>query len=153
MLQGVAYQPHRREASLAGLAGIAFWRVASSEWRVVHHCAAHPYSQFAIAHQRKTPGSCLPGVLLSVSSLSGSEVTLSANVQEHSALVLVLVERGRLGRRTCQDASTRELLVRALQRCRLTSRSVYLPTAVSCSACTRMWNTLSPRRLTWVSPQ
>ena len=103
--------------------------------------------------QRKTPGSCLPGVLLSVSSLSGSEVTLSANVQEHRALVLVLVERGRLGRRTCQDASTRELLVRALQRCRLTSRSVYLPTAVSCSACTRMWNTLSPRRLTWVSPQ
>src|SRR5947199_9304527 len=32
----------------------------------------------------------------------------SANVQEHRALVLVLVERGRLGRRTCQDASTRE---------------------------------------------
>src|SRR5688572_26058267 len=47
--------------------------------------------------KEKTPGSFLPGVLLSVSSLSGSEVTLSANVQVHSALVLVLIDRSRLG--------------------------------------------------------
>src|SRR5439155_13122601 len=62
--------------------------------------------------RRKTPGSCLPGVLLSVSSLSRSEVTLSANVQEHSALVLVLVEdAGRLRSRCSQHGRTRELLV------------------------------------------
>ena len=48
--------------------------------------------------QRKTPGSFLPGVL-SVSSLSGSEVTLSANVQEQAALILELVDSGRLGDR------------------------------------------------------
>ena len=47
----------------------------------------------------------------SVSSLSGSEVTLSANVQEHSALVLELVDGGWLGSRRCQAACTRELLV------------------------------------------
>ena len=67
-----------------------------------------PSSEFP---KRKTPGSCLPGVLLSVSSLSGSEVTLSANVQEHSALVPELVEGGRLRSRRRQNGSACELLV------------------------------------------
>src|SRR5204863_7569098 len=60
---------------------------------------------------KKTPRQLPAGGSPSVSSLSGSEVTLSTNVQEHSALVPVFVERGRLGSRRCQNASTRELLV------------------------------------------
>src|SRR5437660_10355151 len=47
----------------------------------------------------------------SVSSLSGSEVTLSANVQEHGALVLELVDSGRLRSRRSQGGRTSELLV------------------------------------------
>ena len=48
---------------------------------------------------KKNPRQFPAGGSPSVSSLSGSEVTLSANVQEHSALVLELVGRGRLGSR------------------------------------------------------
>jgi hypothetical protein len=47
----------------------------------------------------------------SVSSLSGSEVTLSANVQEHSALVPELVDRGRLRSRRSENRNARHLLV------------------------------------------
>ena len=80
-------QPHRREDSLAELA--VFMTAISVQ----------------PGRQRKTPGSCLPGVLLSVSSLSGSEVTLSANVQEDSALVPELVDGGRLRSRRSQKAA------------------------------------------------
>src|SRR6185369_17258944 len=56
---------------------------------------------------RQFPAGGFPGV----SSLSGSEVALNANVQEDSALVLVLVPCGRLGSRPGQNGRTRELLV------------------------------------------
>src|ERR1700752_1634418 len=61
--------------------------------------------------QRKTPGSCLAGGFPDVSSLSGSEVTLSANVQVHRALVLELVHECRLWSRDRQNGSACELLV------------------------------------------
>ena len=48
---------------------------------------------------KKNPRQLPAGGSPNVSSLSGSEVTLSANVQEHGALVLELVGRGRLGSR------------------------------------------------------
>src|SRR3954465_13675394 len=60
---------------------------------------------------KKNPRQLPAGGSPSVSSLSGSEVTLSANVQEHGALVLELVHGGRLGSRSCQSGSARELLV------------------------------------------
>src|SRR3954462_10238735 len=60
----------------------------------------------------KNPRQLPAGGFPSVSSLSGSEVTLSANVQVDSALVLVLVQGGRLGSRGCQDGSARELLIK-----------------------------------------
>src|ERR1043165_2827107 len=59
----------------------------------------------------KNPRQLPAGGSPSVSSLSGSEVTLSANVQEHSALVLELVHSGRLGSRGCRTDSAGELLV------------------------------------------
>src|SRR5204862_3675932 len=59
----------------------------------------------------KNPRQLPAGGSPSVSSLLGSEVTLSANVQEHSALVLELVEGGRLRSRHRQNGSARELLV------------------------------------------
>ena len=60
---------------------------------------------------KKNPRQLPAGGFPRVSSLSGSEVTLSANVQEHSALVLELVESGRLRRRRGQGRRTGELLV------------------------------------------
>src|SRR5438445_7528113 len=59
----------------------------------------------------KTPRQFPAGGSPSVSSLSGSEVTLSANVQEHGALVLELVDSGRLRSRRSQGGRTGELLV------------------------------------------
>ena len=61
---------------------------------------------------KKNPRQLPAGGSLSVSSLSGSEVTLSANVQEHSALVLELVhERSAWEPRLSERASAGELLV------------------------------------------
>ena len=81
MLQSVAYQPPRREDSLAELA--------------IFMAAISVPSGTSKKNPRQLPAGGSP----SVSSLSGSEVTLSANVQEHGALVLELVGRGRLGSR------------------------------------------------------
>src|SRR5207244_601965 len=55
------------------------------------------YSLFATRNlaQRKTPGSCLPGVHQSVRR-SGSEVALNADVERDGVLVLELVDGGRL---------------------------------------------------------
>ena len=65
----------------------------------------------ATGRTKKNPRQLPAGGSPSVSSLSGSEVTLSANVQEHSALVLELVDGGRLRSRNWQNGSARELLV------------------------------------------
>src|SRR6188472_2001371 len=59
----------------------------------------------------KNPRQLPAGGSSSVSSLSGSEVTLSANVQVDSALVLELIDSGRLGSRRCNGSKARELLV------------------------------------------
>src|SRR5437899_1764989 len=59
----------------------------------------------------KNPRQLPAGGSPSVSSRSGSEVTLSANVQEDGALILELVHGGRLGSRGCQGGSARELLI------------------------------------------
>src|SRR5207248_10487898 len=59
----------------------------------------------------KNPRQLPAGGSPSVSSRSGSEVTLSANVPEDGALVLELVHGGRLGSRGCQVGSDRQLLV------------------------------------------
>src|SRR4026207_954645 len=93
MLQSVAYQPPRREDSLAELA--IFMAAISAP----------------SGTSKKNPWQLPAGGSPSVSSLSGSEVTLSANVQEHRALVLELVEGGRLRSRRRQSESARELLV------------------------------------------
>src|ERR1700712_4466317 len=61
--------------------------------------------------QRKTPGSFLPGVLLEEFRRSRSEVTLSANVEGHGALVLELIHGVRLRRIVGQCRSTGELLI------------------------------------------
>src|SRR6266404_6063078 len=92
-LQGVAYQPHRREDSLAELAAFMNGNF-------------HPTGT-----TKKNPRQFPAGGSPSVSSLSGSEVTLSANVQEHGALVLELVDSGRLRSRRSQGGRTGELLV------------------------------------------
>src|SRR5215218_355481 len=61
---------------------------------------------------KKNPRQLPAGGSPSVSSLSGSEVTLSANVQEHSALVPELVHGGaRLGSRGRESRNARHLLV------------------------------------------
>src|SRR5207244_13238554 len=60
---------------------------------------------------KKNPRQLPAGGSPSVSSLSGSEVTLSANVQEHGALVLEVVDSGRLRSRRSQGGRTGELLV------------------------------------------
>src|SRR5215217_3782888 len=60
---------------------------------------------------KKNPRQLPAGGSPSVSSLSGSEVTLSANVQEHSALVPELVDRSRFGSRRRQNGRARHLLV------------------------------------------
>src|SRR4051794_1313088 len=61
---------------------------------------------------KKNPRQLPAGGSPSVSSLSGSEVTLSANVQEHSALVPELVHgRARLGSRGRESRNARHLLV------------------------------------------
>src|SRR3954471_15390494 len=52
---------------------------------------------------KKNPRQLPAGGFPSVSSLSGSEVTLSANVQVNSALVLELVGRGRLRSTSTED--------------------------------------------------
>jgi hypothetical protein len=93
MLQAAPTRPHHREDSLAELA-------------IFVAAVSAPNGT-----SKKNPQQLPAGGSPSVSSLSGSEVTLSANVQEHSALVLELVDGGRLGSRRRQGACTRELLV------------------------------------------
>src|ERR1700741_2748024 len=67
------------------------------------------HSLFA-SSQRKTPGSCLPGAVQRVSR-SGSEVTLSADVERNGVLVLELVGGVRLRRHVGERRSAGELLV------------------------------------------
>src|SRR5262245_47640985 len=76
------------------------------EWTTALPCL----SVFATRPQEKTPGSCLPGVVQRARS-SGSEVTLSADVERNGVLVLVLVHRVRLRRHVGERRGAGVLLV------------------------------------------